>query len=149
MSSGQERKAAQSILLEKIPERTQHPRGTQWPMVAPLQWTLYLSFQKPQCKPERRWKVSREAPTQRVEAGISEALSVCAPAVELWDPILLASVISFPSTAMTQPASVLPQGPPTRSGSPHCQPSHTRMATLLPATLSAKVEREGLENDVK
>lgn len=94
-------------------------------------------------------KGSREAPTQRVEAGISEALSVCAPAVELWDPVLLASVISFPSTAMTQPASVFPQGPPTRSGSSHCQPSHTRKATLLPATLSAKVEREGLENDVK
>ena len=85
---------------------------------------------------------SREAPTQRVEAGISGALCAGAPSVELRDLILLTSVTSFTKAAMTQPEAVFPRGPPTRSGSPHWQPSHTRMATLLPATLSAKNREE-------
>ena len=56
------RKALQSITFKKIPERSQHPRGRQSLMVAPRQRTLYLSFQKPQCKQERRWMPAARLP---------------------------------------------------------------------------------------
>lgn len=91
---------------------------------------------------------SCKARAKGVKAGISDVLSVCAPAAELWDPVLPASVVSFPRTAMTQPASVFPHSPPRRSASPRSPPSHTQTATLLPATLSAKIDRAALGKDV-
>lgn len=93
---------------------------------------------------------SREAPTQRVEAGISDALCVVAPSAELRDPTLPTSVTSFTKAAMTQLEAVFPRGSPTRSGSPHCQPSHTHgWPPSSQPPFQPKIERKGLKNDVK
>lgn len=94
---------------------------------------------------------SREAPTQRVEAGISDALCVGAPSTELRDPILLTSVTSFTKAAMTQPEAVFPRGPPTRSGL--IAPTINLLTHGWPPSsqppFQPKIERKGLQNNVK